>query len=241
MKEQIKLSKAEIQSGSSRVKRAEGLIKQLPKGHDGRNTWLMNYGHGEDAETIRNKHNFDKALDWDEEHDCLKSANETSGIMRGYVDMKSDSPKDDEYVLVKKDFMNQLDDVHNLLYSGAGWVGYENLKEKPFCYSIFKLFSRCHTEEIIHKDPIPRILGNKQEHESEIKQEYKIHTTHINGNKHDAATYINKMGWADYLIEMEKSGYYTIIVFRMPTELVHKIREEDISFVSEVDHDDYTG
>ena len=43
----IKLTAAEIQSGHDRVRWAEGLIKQLPKEHDGRNSWLFNYGSDE--------------------------------------------------------------------------------------------------------------------------------------------------------------------------------------------------
>ena len=42
--EVIYLTKAEIQSGLSRVKWAELLIKQLPEEHEGRNSWLLNYG-----------------------------------------------------------------------------------------------------------------------------------------------------------------------------------------------------
>ncbi|WP_083834504.1 hypothetical protein [Oceanicola sp. S124] len=48
----------EIQSGSSRVKHAEGLILQLPEDHDGRNTWLLNYGVGDEAKALRKKHNI---------------------------------------------------------------------------------------------------------------------------------------------------------------------------------------
>lgn len=40
----IHLTKAEIQSGMDRVRWAEGLIKQLPEDHEGRNSWLLNYG-----------------------------------------------------------------------------------------------------------------------------------------------------------------------------------------------------
>lgn len=40
----IPLTKAEVSSGYDRVKWAEGLIRQLPEGHEGRNSWLMNYG-----------------------------------------------------------------------------------------------------------------------------------------------------------------------------------------------------
>ena len=46
----IILNKAEIQSGHSRVKWAEGLIRQLPKDHDGRNSWLLNYANGKNGE-----------------------------------------------------------------------------------------------------------------------------------------------------------------------------------------------
>lgn len=53
MKTHIKLTGAEIQSGLSRQRYAEGLISQLPKTHDGRNTWLMNYGTGDEAVALR--------------------------------------------------------------------------------------------------------------------------------------------------------------------------------------------
>jgi len=43
-REIIRLTPAEIQSGMSRVCWAEGLIRQLPETHDGRNSWLLNYG-----------------------------------------------------------------------------------------------------------------------------------------------------------------------------------------------------
>lgn len=40
----IELTPAEVQSGYDRVAWAEGLIRQLPEAHDGRNSWLLNYG-----------------------------------------------------------------------------------------------------------------------------------------------------------------------------------------------------
>lgn len=43
------LTPFEVQSGLDRVRNAEGLILQLPPNHDGRNTWLLNYGVGEEA------------------------------------------------------------------------------------------------------------------------------------------------------------------------------------------------
>jgi hypothetical protein len=40
----IHLTDAEIQSGMDRVKWAANLIRQLPDKHEGRNSWLLNYG-----------------------------------------------------------------------------------------------------------------------------------------------------------------------------------------------------
>lgn len=40
----IELNKAEKSSGVTRVQWAERLIHQLPADHDGRNSWLLNYG-----------------------------------------------------------------------------------------------------------------------------------------------------------------------------------------------------
>lgn len=40
----IELTKAEVSSGYNRVQWAEDLIRQLPETHEGRNSWLMNYG-----------------------------------------------------------------------------------------------------------------------------------------------------------------------------------------------------
>jgi hypothetical protein len=42
------LTKAEIESGLSRVQWAEALIKQLPEEHEGRNSWLLNYGKAQE-------------------------------------------------------------------------------------------------------------------------------------------------------------------------------------------------
>ncbi len=59
----MKLTKVEIQSGFDRLKFAEGLVRQLPRDHDGRNTWLLNYGRGEEAENLRLARN----IVWDDE------------------------------------------------------------------------------------------------------------------------------------------------------------------------------
>jgi hypothetical protein len=58
-----------MQSGHDRVRQAEGLILQLPKNHDGRNSWLLNYGDGSDAFNIRGRWQAKTGTPvvWDEE------------------------------------------------------------------------------------------------------------------------------------------------------------------------------
>ena len=51
--ETIKLNEVEIRANFSRVEYAEKLIQQLPKEHDGRNTWLLNYGILQEAKDLR--------------------------------------------------------------------------------------------------------------------------------------------------------------------------------------------
>jgi hypothetical protein len=73
----ILLDAHEIQSGHNRVRHAEGLISQLPKNHDGRNSWLLNYGRGlESQEKRRALADSDLAEDrkisvWDERTQSL--------------------------------------------------------------------------------------------------------------------------------------------------------------------------
>lgn len=52
-KNSIRLSPAEIQSGHDRVKWAQGLIEQIPNNHNGRNSWLLNYGVREEYDAKR--------------------------------------------------------------------------------------------------------------------------------------------------------------------------------------------
>ena len=62
MKRKIKLSIVEVNGRFSRVTIAEALIKQLPTDHDGRNTWLLNYGKSDEAKKFRKNRGlkFDK-------------------------------------------------------------------------------------------------------------------------------------------------------------------------------------
>ena len=59
----ITLTKAEVQSHFDRQQWAEGLILQLPAEHDGRNSWLLNYGVKEEARERRARRGikFDEA------------------------------------------------------------------------------------------------------------------------------------------------------------------------------------
>ena len=56
----IHLTKVEKHSGYNRLMFAEDLIRQLPKDHQGRNGWLLNYSDKEDAAQMR----IDKGIKW---------------------------------------------------------------------------------------------------------------------------------------------------------------------------------
>lgn len=65
----IKLSNHEIQSGIDRIQIAEHLIQKLPEDHEGRNTWLLNYGKGAEGDYLRRNHNHGPI--WDVETESL--------------------------------------------------------------------------------------------------------------------------------------------------------------------------
>lgn len=67
----IILTKAEVQSGLDRQRYAEGLIRQLPDTHEGRNTWLLNYGVSNEAKAIRDNHH--RKVEWDEDRNAAKT------------------------------------------------------------------------------------------------------------------------------------------------------------------------
>jgi len=70
----------------------------------------------------------------------------------------------------------------------------------------------------------------------------KLHTQNFGGNLHEAATTINRWGWAEYLIHLESvSSGNTIAVFKMPAGKVHEIRASTASYVADPHHDDYAG
>ena len=71
-------TKHEIQSNTSRVKSAENLIWQLPVTHDGRNTWLLNYGTSAEAVDRRKR----RGLSFIRE---TKAAETTIGRKRTYA------------------------------------------------------------------------------------------------------------------------------------------------------------
>jgi len=66
----------------------------------------------------------------------------------------------------------------------------------------------------------------------------KLHTENYSGNLHETAVQINKQGFADYVIAMDSTGRNTVVVFRMPSELVWELREKNVSYVTDPHHDD---
>lgn len=58
----LMFNRVEVKSNLNRVRNAEGLILQLPEDHDGRNTWLLNYGSGEEAVKMREE----RGIKWDD-------------------------------------------------------------------------------------------------------------------------------------------------------------------------------
>ncbi len=52
----IQLTKAEVQANYDRVRWAEGLIEELPRDHEGANSWLLHYGTGRRAVEIQTQH-----------------------------------------------------------------------------------------------------------------------------------------------------------------------------------------
>ena len=60
-------TKNEIQSKLDRQGQAENLILQLPEEHDGRNTWLLNYGIGSEAE----KRRVDRGLEFSNHYQAV--------------------------------------------------------------------------------------------------------------------------------------------------------------------------
>lgn len=67
----VKLTTVEIQSGFNRVRFAEGLILQLPEDHDGRNTWLLNYGTSQIAVNLR----LNRGIKFNEETKAAETIN----------------------------------------------------------------------------------------------------------------------------------------------------------------------
>ncbi len=66
----------------------------------------------------------------------------------------------------------------------------------------------------------------------------KIHTENIPGNMHQAAIWINKQGWAEYLMQMEFSGSTTVAVFKMPAKMVRDIHAKNDAYIAKPGHDD---
>ena len=75
----ILLSRAEVQSGHDRQDWAEGLIRQLPENHDGRNSWLINYGVSDEAVAKREAWNARAVKDGREPSCVLNATTRSTG------------------------------------------------------------------------------------------------------------------------------------------------------------------
>jgi hypothetical protein len=65
----------------------------------------------------------------------------------------------------------------------------------------------------------------------------KLYTRNYGGNIHATATAINKQGLAEFVLTMQSSGLNTVVVFKMPTAMVHALRQKNPSFCGEPDYD----
>ena len=72
MKKKIKLTKSERRSGFNRLMWAECLILQLPEDHEGRNSWLLNYGIRCAARKLREQHPLE--MTWSAKHRAANPA-----------------------------------------------------------------------------------------------------------------------------------------------------------------------
>ena len=70
---------------------------------------------------------------------------------------------------------------------------------------------------------------------------FKLHTENVPGNLHQAASSINRRGLAEFVIAMDCSGSGTVVVFKMPSAMVNRIRKGTKSYIVDACHDDYLG
>lgn len=80
--DKIRLNVAEIQSRFDRVQFAERLIQQLPASHEGRNTWLMNYGICQNAHQLRQM----MGIEWDEATQSAKTIPDSKSLDASFVE-----------------------------------------------------------------------------------------------------------------------------------------------------------
>ena len=59
MSTKIRLTNIEAETNYTRVHWAEMLMEQLPDDHNGRNSWLINYGRGQEANRNRDENGFE--------------------------------------------------------------------------------------------------------------------------------------------------------------------------------------
>lgn len=70
-----------------------------------------------------------------------------------------------------------------------------------------------------------------------MKVKMKLHSMNFGGNLHESSNAINRLDMAEYVIAMQSSGMSTVVVFRMPAEMVYILREGS-GYSSDPHHDD---
>jgi hypothetical protein len=69
----------------------------------------------------------------------------------------------------------------------------------------------------------------------------KIHIKMFDGNYHTAVARINELDWAEYLVQLDTIGNYTIGIFKMPADKVYVIRGNNHAFIADPHFDDPKG
>ena len=60
------------------------------------------------------------------------------------------------------------------------------------------------------------------------KVKLKLHSENVYGNIHQSIRWVNAQGWAEWVVGLSyNGGNYTQVVFRMPEDMVHEIRQRN--------------
>lgn len=141
-------SKAEMSCGLNRIKWAEGLISQLPPKYEGRNSWLLNFGVGEEAVNLRQS----REIEFDD--------NTQSAVYEPMVTLSENNkivPTDELLSNVCKIVTDQLTETINLnlgdefYFIEYPFKRFEVIKEKPSAYYLAFCDGSCSNIDYVSK------------------------------------------------------------------------------------------